>query len=152
MVSPSAPNLTTGGFDTHGNHDQNQHRRITELLVGIDRLWEQIQLHDLENKVTILVGSDFGRTPFYNSNNGKDHWNVTSMMAMGAGIRGNQVIGETDEHFEALPINPQTLATDPTGIMLTPKHIHLALRQLAGISPGLTGQFGINESFVDLFR
>ena len=33
-------NLSMGGFDTHGNHDQNQYRRITELLSGIDQLWE----------------------------------------------------------------------------------------------------------------
>ena len=128
-----------GGFDTHGNHDQNHIRRLTELLEGIDHLWQQIESHSLQDRVTVLVGSDFGRTPFYNDNRGKDHWNVTSMMAMGAGIRGNRVVGATDDHVEALRINPQTLGLDPDGIILTPKHIHLALRQLAGIGSELTG-------------
>jgi len=144
-------NLNQGGFDTHGNHDLNQYRRFTDLLVGIDHLWEQIELHNLEDKVTVVVGSDFGRTPFYNSNRGKDHWNVTSIMAMGAGVRGNRVVGATDAHFEALPINPNTLAMDPNGVILTPEHIHVALRQMAGVSAEYQSEFGIQENHINLF-
>lgn len=144
-------NMHMGGFDTHGNHDQNQTRRLNELLEGVDHLWDQIVLNNLQDRVTVLVGSDFGRTPFYNDNNGKDHWNVTSMMAMGAGIRGNRVVGGTDDHVEALKINPQTLEIDANGVTLTPQHIHVALRQMAGIGFDLTGQFGISESYIDLF-
>lgn len=144
-------NMHMGGFDTHGNHDQNHSRRLTELLAGIDHLWTQIELNNLQDRVTVIVGSDFGRTPFYNDGNGKDHWNVTSMMAMGAGVRGNRVIGATDDHVEALKINPQSLAVDANGITLTPEHIHIALRQMAGIGADLTGQFGIAESYINLF-
>jgi len=38
------------------------------------------------------------------------------MMTLGAGVRGNRVIGGTDDHVEALHINPQSLAIDPNGI------------------------------------
>ena len=144
-------NLSMGGFDTHGNHDQNQYRRITELLSGIDQLWEQIRLHGLEDRVTVLISSDFGRTPFYNSNRGKDHWNITSLMAMGAGVRGNRVIGATDENFDALLINPSTLKVDNGGIILTPEHIHKSLRSLAGIPQELDSQFGIAAEQLNLF-
>ena len=144
-------NLHMGGFDTHGNHDQNQGGRLTQLLEGIDHLWNQIELNNLQDKVTIVIGSDFGRTPFYNDNNGKDHWNVTSIMAMGAGVRGNRVIGATDDHVEALKINPQTLQLDPTGITLTPEHIHLALRRMAGVSSELNSQFAISGPELNLF-
>lgn len=144
-------NLNIGGFDTHGNHDVNQSRRLTDLLVGVDHLWDQIESHGLQDKVTVLVGSDFGRTPFYNDDRGKDHWNVTSMMAMGAGIRGNRVIGGTNSLVEAEPINPNTLAIDSSGVILTPQHIHVALRQLAGVNSNLNGQFGIAESYLNLF-
>jgi len=144
-------NMHMGGFDTHGNHDQNQTRSLTQLLEGIDHLWSEIERNNLQNRVTVLVGSDFGRTPFYNDNNGKDHWNVTSMMAMGAGIRGNRVVGGTDDHVEALKINPQTLAIDSSGITLTPQHIHVALRNLAGVGADLTGRFGIAETAINLF-
>ncbi|MFK7865420.1 MAG: DUF1501 domain-containing protein [Pseudohongiellaceae bacterium] len=144
-------NLNMGGFDTHGNHDQNHANRLTQLLSGVDHLWQEIEAKGLQDRVTVLVGSDFGRTPFYNDGNGKDHWNVTSMMAMGAGVRGNRVIGGTDDHVEALKINPQSLALDPNGITLTPEHIHVALRQLAGVNSDLTGRFGIAENHIDLF-
>ncbi len=144
-------NMHMGGFDTHGNHDQNHANRLTQLLSGIDHLWQQIEMNNLQEKVTVLVGSDFGRTPFYNDGNGKDHWNVTSMMAMGAGVRGNRVIGGTDDHVEALKIDPVSLALNPNGITLTPEHIHVALRQMAGVNSDLSGRFGIPESYINLF-
>lgn len=144
-------NLNMGGFDTHGNHDQNHANRLNQLLSGVDHLWQEIEAKGLQDRVTVLVGSDFGRTPFYNDGNGKDHWNVTSMMAMGAGVRGNRVVGGTDDHVEALKVNPQTLALDPNGITLTPEHIHVALRQMAGVNSDLTGRFGIAESHLNLF-
>ena len=145
-------NLSMGGFDTHGNHDRDNVRRLTELLAGIDHLWEQIESAGLQSKVTVLVGFDFGRTPFYNSNRGKDHWNVTSMMAMGAGIRGNRVIGATDDNFEARAVNSQSLQVDNNGIILTPEHIYVALRDLAGVPKNLDNQFGIQAPLLNLFK
>jgi hypothetical protein len=146
-----AANMHVGGFDTHGNHDQSHANRLTVLLEGIDHLWNQIEAAGMQDRVTVVVGSDFGRTPFYNDGNGKDHWNVTSLMAMGAGVRGNRIIGGTDAHMEALAVNPQSLALDPGGVILTPEHIHVALRQMAGISPALSNQFGIQAASLNLF-
>jgi uncharacterized protein (DUF1501 family) len=144
-------NMHMGGFDTHGNHDQNHANRLTQLLEGIDHLWQQIEMNNLQDRVTVVVGSDFGRTPFYNDGNGKDHWNVTSMMAMGAGVRGNRVIGGTDEHVQALKIDPVSLALNENGVTLTPEHIHVSLRQMASVNPDLIGRFGIPESYINLF-
>lgn len=51
------------------------------------------------------------------------------------GIRGNRVIGATDEKQFHVPINPETLACDKEkGIRVRPEHIHAALRQFAGIA------------------
>ena len=55
-------------------------------------------------------------------------------MFLGKGIAGDRVIGATDEKQQVVPINPQTLAIDKeSGIRVRPEHIHLALRELAGI-------------------
>ena len=55
-------------------------------------------------------------------------------MFLGQGIQGNRVIGATDEAQFLIPINPQTLAIDnEKGVRVRPEHIHLALRQFAGI-------------------
>ena len=46
----------------------------------------------------IVWGGEFGRTPFSEKGNGRDHnpWGFTIWMA-GAGIRGGQIVGATDE-------------------------------------------------------
>ena len=144
-------NMHMGGFDTHGNHDQNHANRLDQLLSGVDHLWTQIEQAGLQEQVTVLVGSDFGRTPFYNDGRGKDHWNVTSLMALGAGVRGNRVIGGTNDHVEALAINPASLQLQSGGTVLTPEHVHRALRQMANIDAGLQARFAINESTLNLF-
>ncbi len=125
--------MRTGGFDTHGNHDANHIPRLAMVLRAVDFIWAQAETMGLADKIIVVVGSDFGRTPGYNGGNGKDHWSVNSMFAMGAGIPGNTVIGASDAGHLPLTINPQTLAVDPNGVRLRPEHVHAALRKLAGI-------------------
>jgi len=126
-------NISTGGFDTHGNHDANHIPRLSGLLKGLDLLQQEAVNQGISDRVIFVVGSDFGRTPRYNNGNGKDHWPITSMMLMGAGITGNRVIGASSFEHDALKVNPTTLAPDTNGINITPAHIHQALRKLAGI-------------------
>ena len=90
-----------GGFDTHGNHDGAHLPQMGNLLLGVDLIAQEIAKAGLTDKVVIAVGSDFGRTPAYNAGNGKDHWNITSMMFIGPGITGNRVVGGTDDGFKA---------------------------------------------------
>jgi hypothetical protein len=130
-VSVSA-NLSLGGFDTHGNHDTNQRNALVRLLDGIAFAMDEAQRQGIADQLIIVVGSEFGRTPWYNDTNGKDHWSVTSMMMMGAGIEGRRVVGGTDEHQAPLNVDPDTLALDPGGIRITPAAIHAALREFAG--------------------
>lgn len=131
-----AANLGVGGFDTHGNHDQNQFNALGNLLSGINDIWDEAELAGIEDRLVVVVGSDFGRTPYYNANNGKDHWSVTSMMLMGAGIPGNKVIGASTDRFSLKTIDPATL--NPLddiekGVRITPAHIHAQIRKLAGV-------------------
>jgi len=56
-------------------------------------------------------------------------------MFLGPRIRGNRVIGATDEKQFSVPIQPGTLACDKEkGIRMRPEHIHEALRQYAGVA------------------
>ncbi|MDF1880403.1 DUF1501 domain-containing protein [Sulfurimonas sp. MAG313] len=126
-------NISSGGFDTHGNHDNNHIPRLADVFQGLDLLREDAQKQGIADKVIFVVGSEFGRTPGYNGGNGKDHWAVTSMMMMGPGIVGNRVIGGSTQGHKALKVNPTTLNLDENGIRITPAHIHKALRKLANI-------------------
>lgn len=125
-------NMRRGGFDTHGNHDQNHIPRLADILRAVDYIWTQAEEMGIADKIIVVVGSDFGRTPGYNGNNGKDHWSVNSMLLMGAGIPGDTVIGASDEGHRPLRVNPQTLQLDENGVRIRPEHVHFALRQLAG--------------------
>ncbi|HEY0137371.1 MAG TPA: DUF1501 domain-containing protein [Nannocystis sp.] len=129
----AAVNLELDGFDTHEDHDAGQIPRLCQLLAGLDFIGEEAARQDLGDDYVVVASSEFGRSPGYNASNGKDHWPVTSVLAMGKGIRGGRVIGATTERHEALPVDPQTLAPSARGVIIEPAHIHHALRRLAGI-------------------
>jgi hypothetical protein len=140
-------NLGIGGFDTHGNNDDQQFARIAEIWGGIDYLIEEAKKVGVWGNMVIVVGSDFGRTPGYNDGNGKDHWSITSMLAMGKGIPGDTVIGATTERHNPLNVNPTTLEpVEGGGVRLKPGHVHRALRRLAGIDQNpIVTRFPIKE-------
>jgi len=61
-------------------------------------------------------------------------------------------VGLTTAAHEAQAINPQTLAADSNGILLQPKHIQQAMRQLAGIADHeLSARFPLNAETISLF-
>jgi hypothetical protein len=127
-------NLDIGGFDTHSDHDNRQGDAMMSLLFGVDYLFAQIDALGLTDQVNVMIGSDFGRTPFYNKDQGKDHWNITSAMFSGPKIPGDKVIGATDGGFGPLSFNPTSLKQDAGGVRIEPKHLHMALRQLGGVA------------------
>jgi hypothetical protein len=131
-----AGNLFHSNFDTHGDHDNAQSARMNEIVGLVSFLWQEAERQGVADKLCVLICSDFGRTPQYNGAAGKDHWSITSMIAMGAGIPGDRVVGMTDEGHNAIPLDPATLqpAADPSqGIRITPAHVHRGLRRLLGI-------------------
>ena len=95
----------------------------------------------IRENLVIFIQSEMGRTPEYNKGNGKDHWSIGSIMFMGQGIRGDRVIGATDEKQFAVPIHPATLTCDrEQGIRVRPEHLHIALREFAGIADHATSK------------
>jgi hypothetical protein len=128
-------NLTIGQFDSHNNNDADQMKLIPEFLAGVDAVARRAEELKIREKLVFVVQSEMSRTPNYNAGNGKDHWSVGSIMFMGPGIRGNRVVGATDEKQFLVPIDPATLALDKEkGVRVRPEHLHLALRELAGIA------------------
>jgi uncharacterized protein (DUF1501 family) len=162
----AAGHLSTGGFDTHTNHDVNQTNAMAGLLRGLDYIIDTAAADPTISArgLVIIVGSDFGRTR-YNDGGGKDHWPITSMMAIGVGaassiVSGARVIGGTTptgmNGVAALPVKVTTDgrtvttdASDPQGFKLTAAHVQLALRNALGLcetnAPGdIVRRFRIN--------
>ncbi len=128
-------NLTIGQFDSHANNDTDQMKLIPEFLAGIAYLIRRAGELKIREQLVVVVQSEMGRTPNYNTGNGKDHWSIGSACFLGRGIKGNRVIGATDEKQFAVPFDPQSLELDKAkGIRIRPEHIHESLRELAGIS------------------
>lgn len=132
--------LSSGGFDTHSDHDNRQTSALSELFEGLQFLFDELEVTGLSDSVIVAVSSDFSRTPTYNGNNGKDHWPYTSMMLYGPGrIPGGRLVGATDDAQEILRVDPSDPSVilddnDMTGVRITPAHIHTGLREIAGIT------------------
>ncbi|MCE9531450.1 MAG: DUF1501 domain-containing protein [Planctomycetes bacterium] len=128
-------NLTIGQFDSHANNDPDQMKLIPEFLAGIAYLIHRAEALKIRDQLVVIVQSEMGRTPNYNNGNGKDHWSIGSVMFLGRGIKGNRVIGATDEKQLLVPLEPRKLTCDKEkGIKVRPEHIHQALREFAGIA------------------
>ena len=61
-----------GGFDTHDDHDVDQGALMANLTDSVDYLWDYAEAHGVADRLVVVMGSDFGRTNFYNSQDGKD--------------------------------------------------------------------------------
>ncbi len=128
-------NLSIGQFDSHANNDTDQMKLIPEFLEGIAYVLRRAEELQIREKLVVIAQSEMGRTPTYNKGNGKDHWSIGSIMFLGPGIKGNRVIGATDEKQFAVPLDPQSLTTNSeNGIRVRPEHVHDALRRFAGIA------------------
>ena len=141
------------GFDTHQDHfdmEDGQRSRLRALFEAQDYAAELLKAVGLYQRATFMMGSDFGRTRINNDDElGKDHWSVTSMMLMGAGITGGRTVGRTiilddeEKGVAASLLDPETLLPSDnvdTGIYLSPAHIHKALREALGTTADPTAQ------------
>ncbi|MDE2644059.1 MAG: DUF1501 domain-containing protein, partial [Verrucomicrobiota bacterium] len=127
----SASDLYMHGFDTHNDHDATHKPLLNHLNESIDLLWTLAETANIADRLTVIIGSDFGRTPHYNEDSGKDHWAIGSVIVMEKSPSwGNRVIGSTDEMQNAHRINPKTMQRDDAnGTNIYPKHVHKALRR-----------------------
>jgi len=128
-------NLTISQFDSHANNDPDQMKLIPEFLAGVAYLMKRAGELKIREQLVVILQSEMGRTPNYNTGNGKDHWSIGSIQFLGRGIKGNRSLGATDDGQFAVPFDPKALKPDKDkGIRVRPEHIHEALREHAGIA------------------
>ena len=127
--------LWLGGFDSHDDNDARQNTLLSNLTRNVDHLWDYAEEQGLADRLVVVLGSDFGRTNFYNADGGKDHWPIGSYIVMEKHQPWtNRVVGETDGLHFAQRINPRTLRRDDgSGTIIRPKHVHKALRRHLGV-------------------
>ena len=85
-------------WDSHADIEANH----TKLCRSVDRpiagLLTDLKQRGMLDETLVVWGGEFGRTPMSERGNGRDH-NPTgfTMWMAGGGVKGGQVIGETDE-------------------------------------------------------
>lgn len=150
-----AAQLGFTGFDTHQDHDDGHFTFMAKLTDLVAFIFDTAERAGFADRLIVIMASDFGRTPYYNRGGGKDHWPIGSAILIQQGAAwGNRVVGATDEGHRALSINPTTLQLDDSvsGVVLEPKHLQQAMRQLADVDQSsIARQFPLNAEFVDFF-
>ena len=100
-----------------------------ELLPPFDQSFsaflEDLDARGLLASTLVVCMGEFGRTPRFNPRGGRDHWGyVFSIALAGGGIRGGQVIGESD-----------STGSYPKSFPVTPADIHATVFRALGYDP-----------------
>lgn len=128
--------IVAKGFDTHSNHDTGHVTPLSDLTSTLDYIWVLAEELGIADRLNVYVASDFGRTPFYNNNLGKDHWAVGSNLIMKKNAPwAGKAVGSTDANLNAQKVNRVAPSTskDANGVILEPKHVMQAMRKQLGI-------------------
>ena len=86
------------GWDAHSNIESNHSKWCQASDKPIAGLLADLKSRGMLKDTLVVWGGEFGRTPFNEKGDGRDHnpWGFTMWMA-GGGVKGGQTIGSTDE-------------------------------------------------------
>ena len=109
-----------GGWDTHSAHPQACKDFLMPMMdQAYSALLEDLSERGLLDQTLIVWLGEFGRTPKFNVNAGRDHWgSVFSIALAGGGVRGGVVHGSSDRHA-AFPVEGRV---EPHDVMATIYH------------------------------
>ena len=126
------------GWDTHTSNSY-QAVHYEQLFGFLSEIMEDLEGRTtdsgsaLKDEVTICVFSEMGRHPKINASAGRDHWTYTSVLLVGAGVRGGTVVGALNEDFAGMPVNLDTGEPAEDGADLLPGHVGATLMALADV-------------------
>jgi hypothetical protein len=121
--------LSMGGWDTHANNFTTlKDKLLPPFDTGLSALLNGLEAKGLLESTVVYVTGEFGRTPKINSRaaeGGRDHYPRCMFMLMaGGGIRGGQVLGQSDEK-----------ATMPANEGFKPDDVAASFYRALGIDP-----------------
>lgn len=119
------------GLDTHdGGWAQDQSTRLAQGFTALSRLISDLATSEAPgggsflDKTTVVVFSEFARTPRLNERNGRDHHLANTAILAGGGIKGGTVIGATsDVGMGPLPIDLATGQYQEGGVTMSPEMV-----------------------------
>ena len=108
-------------WDSHGKiFPTLKDRLLPPLDRGVSALLDDLDTMGLLQDTLVMMLGEFGRTPKINGDAGRDHWGPCFFgVFAGAGVRGGQVIGRSDESGAY----PATRAFSPNDLGATVYHL-----------------------------
>ncbi|MDL5510427.1 DUF1501 domain-containing protein [Arenibacter sp. M-2] len=99
FVELTCPNVGADRWDQHSNlkvgHERNAHA-VDQPIAG---LLKDLKSRGLLEETLVVWTGEFGRTPFAQGSDGRDHNpSAFSMWMAGAGVKGGTIFGKTDEY------------------------------------------------------
>lgn len=112
-------------WDTHKDNFNGLKRLVPPMEKAYSTLLDDLSERGLLDETLVIWMGDFGRTPKINGDAGRDHWPpCNSVVLAGGGIRGGQVVGESDSQ-----------AAYPVSRPVTPADLHATVFEALGYDP-----------------
>ncbi len=106
-VSHNLNFLNGAGWDVHNEGILAQHELIKELDTAVATLITDLEAKHLLDKTLIVITTEFGRPPEFDSNGGRGHQGTAfSCVLAGGGLKHRGAWGETDELAKKIVSNP----------------------------------------------
>lgn len=106
-VSHNLNFLNGSGWDVHNSGIVNQHKLIQEMDTAVATLITDLEQKRLLDKTLIVITTEFGRPPEFDSGGGRGHQGSTfSCVLAGGGLSHCGAYGETDELSKKIVANP----------------------------------------------
>ncbi len=98
------------GWDIHNEGILNQHKLIQELDTAVATLLTDLEEKRLLDKTLIVITTEFGRPPEFDSGGGRGHQGTAfSCIMAGGGLAHRGAWGETDEIAKKIVSDPVTV-------------------------------------------
>ncbi len=98
MIELTCPSVGADRWDQHSNLEKGHNDNALAVDQPIAALLTDLADRGLLNETLVVWAGEFGRTPFAQGSNGRDHNPFAfSVWLAGGGIRGGTTYGETDE-------------------------------------------------------
>ena len=99
FIELTCPSVGHDRWDQHGNLKKGHSDNAMAVDQGIGALLTDLKQRGLLDETLVIWSGEFGRTPFAQGSNGRDHnpFGFSLWMA-GGGIKGGSVYGATDEY------------------------------------------------------
>ncbi|QDU63338.1 hypothetical protein Pan216_42160 [Planctomycetes bacterium Pan216] len=99
--------LNGAGWDVHNAGILNQHKLIQEMDTAVAALLADLQEKNLLDKTLVVITTEFGRPPEFDSGGGRGHQGTAfSCVLAGGGLAHRGAWGETDEISKKIVSDP----------------------------------------------